>query len=84
MRLAGIDSRQFGIDMDDVDSRGDGFAKVVIVGSRSAVQGQEEARRLLDLGNSFDIQVFLRVSLRRALEHAVHVPDRRSENIDSG
>jgi len=70
--------------MDDVDSRGNGLAKVFIIGSRPDVQGKKDSRRLFNFGNSFDVQAFLRFSVHHALQHAVHVADSRGEDVDPG
>src|SRR5262249_37544190 len=75
---------QFGIDVDRVDSRGDSFAQVVIIGSRPAMQGEKDSRRFLDLGNSLNVQVLPGFSLDHALSHAVPVAYGRSEYINSG
>ena len=47
------------------------------------MKGQENPRRLLDAGYSLDVQVLLRFSLDHAPEHAVHIPNRWSQNVHS-
>jgi len=43
---------QFGIDMDHIDPGSDGLPQVVIIGSRSAMQGKQNLRCAFDLDNS--------------------------------
>jgi hypothetical protein len=51
---------QFGVDVDDVDPRGDRPAQIIIVCSRCAVQSDQSARSILDLRNPCDVQVLFR------------------------
>jgi len=44
--------------VDDVDAGGDRFAEVVVVGSGSAVKGDEGSDDLFDFGDSWDVEVF--------------------------
>lgn len=75
---------QFGIDVDDVNSGGDCLAKVVVTGTRTAVQGEKDSRCFLDSGDPFNIQVLLGFALHHAFNHAVRVANRRSEDINAG
>src|ERR1700722_14224025 len=70
---------EFGIDVDDVDSRGDCFAKVSIICPRPAVEGKKDPGCLLDSCDSVNVQALFRFSFHHALNHAVHVANRWSE-----
>src|ERR1700722_1251948 len=72
---------QFGVDMDDVDSGANRLAQVFIIGSRSAVEGQRCLNSALDLSDSLDLQSLSCLTLHHALQHPVHVADRRSEDV---
>src|SRR5713101_2472728 len=48
---------QFGVDVDDINPGGNRLPQVFIVGSRSTVQCERHLSRILDLGDSLDIQV---------------------------
>ena len=75
---------QFSIDMHEIDSSSDRLSKVFIIVSRPAVQSEKDSSCLLDLSNSVDIHSSLCFLLYHAREHAVHVANRWSKDVDSG
>jgi len=75
---------QFGVDVDNIDSSCNCLLKVSIIGSRPTVQSEKRTGGLLDLGDSCQIQVLLRLSLHHALKHAMHVANVRSEIVNPG
>lgn len=48
------------------------------------MQRQKSPSRLLDLGNSLNVQALLRFALHHALNHTVHVTNGWREDIDAG
>ena len=73
---------QFGTVVDDFDSSSNGTSEIFIICSRPAVQGEKDSNCLLDLGNSVDVQVLFVLPFDHAFHHAMHVPDRRSKDVD--
>src|ERR1700756_4229677 len=69
--------------MDDADARGDRLAKIVIIGSRSAMKGQGYSGSCPDDSDPLNIQVLFRFATHHACGHAMHVPNGWSENIDT-
>jgi hypothetical protein len=70
--------------VDDIDAGTHGFAEILVIGAGPAMEGEEDAGGLFDGGDSVDVQVLSGFALDHALEHAVHISDRGSENVHTG
>jgi hypothetical protein len=74
---------EFGIDVNDVDPSNDGVAEVVIIGSRPAVQCEKYPAAFL-IASILSIQPLSLLPLHHTPQHAVHIADGRSEDVDAG
>jgi hypothetical protein len=68
----------FGIDVDNSDSRGDCLAQILVVGSRATVQRQPQTNCGLNLTDSLDIQSLPVLAIHHTLQHSVHIAHGRS------
>ena len=75
---------KFGVDVHNVDSGSDRFAKVIIIGSGAAVQREDCSRRMLDFFDSWYVEMFFRPSIYHALQHSVHIADCGRQDIYTG
>jgi len=75
---------KFGADVDDVDAGIDRPAEVLIIGTGAAMERQKDPGGFLNGGDSIDMQVFLRVAINHALEHAVHIANCGGKDIYPG
>ena len=73
---------QLGTNEDDVDSSSNRPQEIFVIRSRPAVQGEEDPRCLLDLGNSLEIQMLFGFPFDHAFQHSVHLANCRTD-VDS-
>lgn len=72
------------VDVDNIDPRSNRHPQVFVRGSGPAVESQWNARRLLDLPDSLDVEVLSLFTGDHVPAHAMRVSDRGSQDIDSG
>src|SRR5215471_680202 len=73
---------QFRIDVHNRDASSDGVAQVAVIGSRSAMQGEENLGSFFDLADARDVQALPVFSLHHVPGHSVPVTDGWSEGIN--
>ena len=73
---------QFGVDVNDVDSRGNRILKIAVLCAGAAVQGEKATGSLLDLADALHVQPFLRLPLQHCLQHAMPVAYRGRQDVD--